>query len=91
MANFFSANAAIVARIKQQGAQTEEEKGIMQAWGLHGGEEGNRWVKEELRKFHDENMRTKSNLRKAGGAGTNKGMGVFDTSIMKTNKQRIHR
>lgn len=92
MANFFSKNAAPVIRIKQQGGpKTDEEKGIMQAWGLHGGEEGNQWVKNELKKFHDENLRTKSNLRKAGGAGTNKGMGVFDTSIMDTTKQRIHR
>lgn len=92
MANFFSTNAASVIRIKQQGGpKTTQEKGIMQAWNLHGGEEGNRWVKDELKKFHDENLRTKGNLRKAGGAATNKGMGVFDTSIMKTNKQRIHR
>jgi hypothetical protein len=91
MANFFSTNAAAIVRIKQSGAQTDEDKGIMQSWDLHGGEAGNQWVKNELKKFHDENLRTKSNLRKAGGAGTNKGMGVFDTSIMKTNKQRIHR
>lgn len=92
MAAFFSKNAANVIRIKQQGGpQTDEEKGITQAWNLHGGEEGNKWVKSELQKFHDENLRTKSNLRKAGGAGINKGMGIFDTSIMKTNKQRIHR
>lgn len=91
MANFFSKNAAAVVRIKQSGAHTDEDKGIMQSWDLHGGEAGNQWVKNELKKFHDENLRTKSNLRKAGGAGTNKGMGIFDTSIMKTNKQRIHR
>ena len=92
MASFFSKNAASVVRIKQQGGpKTDEEKGIMQAWGLHGGEEGNQWVKNELKKFHDENLRTKSNLRKAGGAGTNKGMGIFNTSIMDTTKQRIHR
>ena len=92
MASFFSENAASMVRIKQQGGpKTDEEKGIMQAWGLHGGEEGNQWVKNELKKFHDENLRTKSNLRKAGGAGINKGMGVFDRSIMDTTKQRIHR
>lgn len=92
MANFFSKNAASVIRIKQQGGpKTDEEKGIMQSWGLHGGEEGNQWVKNELKKFHDENLRTKSNLRKAGGAGINKGMGIFDTSTMDTTKQRIHR
>ncbi len=91
MANFFSTNAPAVVRIKQSGAQTDADKGIMQSWDLHGGEAGNQWVKNELKKFHDENLRTKSNLRKAGGAGTNKGMGVFDTSIMDTTKQRIHR
>ena len=92
MANFFSKNAAPMIRIKQQGGpKTEEEKGIMQAWNLHGGEAGNQWAKNELKKFHDENLRTKGNLRKAGGAGTNKGMGIFDTSIMDTTKQRIHR
>jgi len=92
MANFFQTNAAPVVRIKQQGGpKTDEERGIMQAWELHGGESGNQWVKGELKKFHDENLRTKGNLRKAGGAGTNKGMGIFDTSIMDTTKQRIHR
>ena len=91
MANFFSKNAAAVVRIKQQGAQTDEEKGLMQAWGLHGGEEGNKWVKDELKKYHDENLRTKSNLRDAGGAGTNKGMGIFSTNTMSTTNHRIHR
>lgn len=92
MATFFSANAAPMVRIKQQGGpRTEEEKGIMQAWNLHGGEEGNQWVKNELAKFHDENLRTKSNMRKAGGAGVNKGMGIFDKGIMDTTKKRIHR
>jgi hypothetical protein len=91
MANFFSKNAANIVRIKQSGVQTDEDRGIMQSWDLHGGEAGNQWVKNELKKFHDENLRTKSNLRKAGGAGTNKGMGIFDTSIMSTTKQRIHR
>ena len=92
MGTFFSNNAAKVTKIKQQGGpKTEQEKGVMQAWNLHGGEEGNRWVKSELQKFHDENLRTKSNLRKAGGAGTNKGMGVFNTSIMDTTNTRTHR
>lgn len=91
MANFFSTNAAAIVRIKQQGAKTEQEKGLMQSWDLHGGEAGNQWVKSELKKFHDENLRTKSNLRKAGGAGENKGMGIFSTNHMKTNNHRIHR
>jgi len=92
MGTFFSNNAAVVVRIKQQGGpQTDEEKGVMQAWNLHGGEEGNQWVKNELKRFHDENLRTKSNLRKAGGAGKNKGMGTFSTNQMSTTNHRIHR
>jgi len=92
MATYFSANAASVIKIKQQGGpKTDEEKGIMQAWNLHGGEAGNQWVKNELARFHDENLRTKNNMRKAGGAGVNKGMGIFDKGIMDTTKQRIHR
>lgn len=92
MSTFFSNNAASVTRIKQQGGpKTPQEHGIIQSWNLHGGEEGKRWVADELRKFHDENLRTKKNLRDAGGAGKNKGMGVFDTSIMDTTKKRIHR
>lgn len=91
MAAFFSANAAAVIRIKQGGPQNDEDKGIMQAWNLHGGEAGNQWVKNELARFHDENLRTKSNMRKAGGAGINKGMGIFDKGIMDTTKKRIHR
>jgi len=92
MGTFFTNNAAAVIRIKQQGGpQTDEEKGIMQAWNLHGGEEGNQWVKNELKRFHDENLRTKSNLRKAGGAGKNKGMGTFSTNQMSTTNHRIHR
>jgi hypothetical protein len=92
LATFFSSNMAAVTRIKQQGGpRTSEDHGIMQSWNLHGGEEGKRWVTDELKKFHDENLRTKKNLRDAGGAGKNKGMGIFDTSIMDTTKQRIHR
>lgn len=92
MGTFFSNNAAAVIRIKQQGGpQTDEEKGIMQAWNLHGGEIGNQWVKNELKKFHDENLRTKNNLRKAGGAGNNKGMGIFSKNHMDTTNHRIHR
>lgn len=89
---FFTNNAAAVVRIKQQGGpKTDEEKGIIQSWNLHGGEAGNQWVKNELKKFHDENLRTKSNLRKAGGAGKNKGMGIFNNNHMDTTNHRIHR
>lgn len=92
MATFFSTNAASVISIKQKGGpKNNHELGIMQAWNLHGGESGNQWVKNELKKFHDENLRTKNNLRKAGGAGKNKGLGIFNTSLMNTTNHRIHK
>ena len=59
-----------------------------QDWNLHGGDACHNWVERELEKFHDENLRTKSNLRKAGGAGDKKGMGIFDTTLMDTTKGR---
>lgn len=59
-------------------------------WDLHGGDAGYKWVKDVIDGHHDENMRTKNNLRKAGGAGNKKGMGVFDTTIMDTTKQKKH-
>jgi hypothetical protein len=92
MASFFSVNSATVSRIKQQGGpKTDEERHVMQAWDLHGGEYGNQWVKKELENFHKENQKTKDNLRKAGGAGKNKGMGIFTKNTLDTNKHRIHR
>lgn len=65
--------------------------GIIQAWELHGGDSGKDWVNQELDSLKTDNLNTKKNLRKAGGAGVNKGMGIFDTSMMSTTKQRIHR
>jgi len=92
LASFFSTNAAIITRIKQQGGpKTDEERHALQGWNLRGAEAGNQWVKNELERFHRENQSTKDNLRKAGGAGTNKGMGVFAKNVLDTNKQRIHR
>jgi hypothetical protein len=68
------------------------------SWNLHGGDACQKWVESELSKFHDENLRTKSNLRDAGGAdapsnGNNKqrgrkGMGIFDSTLMSTTKGR---
>lgn len=92
LASFFSTNIATITRIKQQGGpKTDEEKHILQGWNLRGGEAGNQWVKSELDRFHRENQSTKDNLRKAGGAGKNKGMGVFSKSVLDTTNHRIHR
>lgn len=59
-----------------------------QNWNLHGGDACRDWVEKELSNFHDESLRTKSNLRKAGGAGNKKGMGIFDSTLMSTTKGR---
>ena len=57
-------------------------------WNLHGGDECRDWVERELSKFHDSNLKTKSNLRDAGGAGEKKGMGIFRTDLMDTRNTR---
>ncbi len=59
-------------------------------WELHGGEATKKWVERSLSNFHDENLRTKKNLRQAGGAGNKKGMGIFDTGLMDTRKGRYN-
>ena len=57
-------------------------------WNLHGGDECRDWVERELSKFHDSNLKKKSNLRDAGGAGEKKGMGIFRTDLMDTRNNR---
>lgn len=75
---FFANNSNDVQQ-EQQAGKTMETSGLLQSWGLHGGDEGRKWVESELGRLNDDNKRTKQNLQKAGGAGENKGMGVFDT------------
>ena len=65
--------------------------GVIQSWELHGGDSGKDWVNQEMGSLKQDNLNTKKNMRKAGGAGTNKGMGIFDTNMMSTNNHRIHR
>ncbi len=73
---------------RENSTNVNNDPELKQKWDLHGGDAGQKWVEEVLAKFHDENMRTKNNLRKAGGAGNKKGMGIFDTRMMDTNKGR---
>lgn len=69
-------------------AQNKQDPNVLKNWNLYGGDAAYKWVQSSLEKLHDQNMSTKDNLRKAGGAGNKKGMGIFDTSIMDTTKGR---
>jgi ribosomal protein S18 acetylase RimI-like enzyme len=61
-------------------------------WELHGGDAAKRWVDSALSVTHDDNMRTKDNMRKIGGGGygMNDGMGSMSATMMKTNNTRNH-
>jgi predicted transcriptional regulator len=87
---FFDNNAESVSKERSAG-KTIKDSGVIQSWELHGGDEAKRWVDNSIAHLKDENLRTKKNLRQAGGAGNNKGMGIFDTSMMDPTKQRTHR
>lgn len=90
MKSFFNTNEDGYKKEKSLGKNINNS-GIIQSWELHGGDSGRDWVNQELDSLKKDNLNTKKNLRKAGGAGVNKGMGIFDTNIMKTNNHRIHR
>lgn len=87
---FFDNNEQSVQQERSAG-KTIQDSGIIQSWELHGGDEGKRWADQSISTTKDSNMRTKKNLQQLGGAGENKGMGVFDTGMMDATKQRIHR
>lgn len=89
MKAFFDGNAEKVSQEKLAG-KTAANSPLIQSWELHGGDAGRAWVDQQLASVNKSNLNTKKNLRAAGGAGTNKGMGTFDTSIMDTTKQRNH-
>ena len=63
---------------------------IILVWNLHGGDEAKRWVESQLSSEHGENLRTKEHIRKAGGAHSNNGMGVFKTQY-DPSQQRIRK
>lgn len=78
-------------RAEKAAGKTVKDSGLIQSWELRGGDSGRDWVNQQLKSLNQDNLNTKKNLRKAGGAGVNKGMGIFDTNMMKTNNHRIHR
>lgn len=78
-------------KAEKSAGKTIKDSGIIQSWELRGGDSGRDWVNQELSSLNKDNLNTKKNLRNAGGAGKNKGMGIFDTNTMSTNNHRIHR
>jgi predicted GNAT family acetyltransferase len=90
MKSFFDTHEEQHRKEKAAG-KTIENSGIIQSWELRGGDSGRDWVNQEMGSLNQDNLNTKKNLRKAGGAGTNKGMGIFNTKIMSTTNSRIHR
>jgi len=84
----FFANNSNAAQQEQQAGKTMETSGVLQTWGLHGGDEGRNWVESELDRLNQANTSTKQNLQKAGGAGENKGKGIFGNPM--NNDERIH-
>ena len=90
MKSYFDTNEQSYKQAKAAGG-TIQDNGIIQSWELHGGDSGRDWINQEMGSLKQDNLNTKKNLRKAGGAGVNKGMGIFDTNTMSTNNHRIHR
>ncbi|MEK6830220.1 MAG: hypothetical protein AABY15_08955 [Nanoarchaeota archaeon] len=88
--SFFDTNESSYKSEKAAG-KSIKNSGIIQSWELRGGDSGRDWVNQELGSLNQDNLNTKKNLRNAGGAGKNKGMGIFDTNMMSTNNHRIHR
>lgn len=88
--SFFDTHEESYRKEKAAG-KTIDNSGIIQSWELRGGDSGRDWVNQEMGSLNQDNLNTKKNLRKAGGAGTNKGMGIFNTKLMSTTNSRIHR
>lgn len=78
-------------RKEKAAGKTIDNSGVIQSWELRGGDSSREWINQELSSLKKDNLNTKKNLRKAGGAGTNKGMGIFNTKLMSTTNSRIHR
>lgn len=94
---FFENNAEKVNAERQKSPTrpkgTEEEMMSSHAllvWNLHGGDACKNWVYNKISDKHSENLKTKERLRGSGGAGINKGLGIFKTKHDPTN-QRFHR
>ena len=90
MKSFFDTQEEAYRQEKSAGKDVKSS-GVIQSWELHGGDSGREWVNQEMGSLNKDNLNTKKNIRNAGGAATNKGMGIFNTKMMSTNNHRIHR
>lgn len=89
--SFFDTHEESYRKEKAAG-KTIDNSGIIQSWELRGGDSSREWINQELSSLKKDNLNTKKNLRSAGGAGTNKGMGIFSgTDMISTNNHRVHR
>lgn len=89
--SFFDTHEESYRKEKAAG-KTIDNSGIIQSWELRGGDSSREWINQELSSLKKDNLNTKKNLRNAGGAGTNKGMGIFSgTDMISTNNHRVHR
>jgi len=88
MKSYFDTNQDIYNSAKASG-KTIKDNGIIQSWELRGGDSGVDWINQELSSLKQDNLNTKSNLRKAGGAKKGGGMGTFaGKSMISTNNYR---
>lgn len=91
MKAYFDNNQSEVNKERSLGKNIHNS-GIIQSWDLWGGDSGKRWANKVLSSHKDSEMRSKKVRRDNGGAGENKGNGIFSTkNLMNPNNNRIHK
>ena len=97
--SFFESNAAKVEEERKKIGIIQQRRGaidemnksnILLVWNLHGGDACKKWVTSKLSDTHEQGNKKKERLRKAGGAYSNNGLGVFTTQH-DPSMQRIHK
>ncbi len=86
--SFFDKYQQSVSKERSAGKDINSS-GLIQMWDLHGGDQGQNWVNAQINSLNSSNKNTKQRLQKAGGAGENKGMGIFDNPMDNT-ETRTH-
>lgn len=67
--------------------QNKDEKD-QAAWTMFGGDKTYAWVKREIERINQSNLRSKKTARTMGGAAKNKGMGTMSTNLMDPTNTR---